>query len=457
MIDQTGRGPTARQLLIAGAAGLVVFALALGFLMGRYTGSFGSKIAVVAQLTNVGDGLPQGSAVKFRGMQIGEVTDVSVAAVGTEQSVHIDLDPEFAGKIPANVTARVVPDNLFAVAGVELVFNGGDREFLHAGSRIAQDHGAGTITLQHTLTSVRGVLDKIDPMQFGRVLGTLSYALDGSGRLPGSTLERVDRWLREVSAATPDTPGLLDDLAASMRALNQSAPDLIGVLANSVESARTVADRRGQLVALLTGSTSTVGTVQDLFARNPDVGKEVTAGTSDTFGGLAADPDSVTRAIANLNDSTRRLKTTFTWGPQHQQVWNAGISFTPWEPNTVADCPRYGALTGPSCGNAPAVPDYGYLPESMRPHRLDAAAGLPPPAPVAPGNPLPHSGPDPFAGTPLQGLFPAALAQPGGTIALSGDAAQIALLGRRPNAAEYLLLATILRGGTVQVSPGEGK
>ncbi|SLJ82150.1 Uncharacterised protein [Mycobacteroides abscessus subsp. abscessus] len=28
-------------------------------------------------------------------------------------------------------------------------------------------------------------------MQFGRVLGTLSQALDGSGRMPGSTIERM--------------------------------------------------------------------------------------------------------------------------------------------------------------------------------------------------------------------------------------------------------------------------
>ncbi|WP_062981570.1 MCE family protein [Nocardia anaemiae] len=492
IIDPSGRGPTMRQLLVAGVCGLIVFALILGFLMARYRGYFVPKVHVVADVTNTGDGLPSEADVKFRGVLVGAVKDVDVVAKGERQKVRIDLKPEFASGIPSNVTARVVPSNLFAVTSVELVppkdpaDNG-----LHEGSTIEEDLSQGTIALQDTLTKVRTVLTKLDPVQFGRVLGTLSQALDGSGRMPGSTIERLDKWLTSVDESIPNLGVLLDDFSASAHALNESAPELLDVLGSSVRTAQTIADHRSQLIALISGTAGTVDSVNSLFARNGDVGKQVTAGTSDMFGALAADANSIPDTIASLNNSLRKLSTTFHWGPQRQMVWNAGATLTPYRPYEQADCPRYGNLAGPSCATAPVVSDPGYLPDSMKPRSLETAQGLaklPLPAGfpeipglTSPGDPLAAASAElkptsPFAGTPLEGLFPnpappAPNAQPSadqpaapavpvqpasapvtaGPISYQGDAAIVALLGRRPTAAEYLLLSSAMRGGTLQV------
>ncbi|MGY4098161.1 MCE family protein [Nocardia sp. R16R-3T] len=494
IIDPSGRGPTMRQLLVAGVCGLVVFALILGFLMARYRGYFVPKVHVVANLTTTGDGLPSAADVKFRGVLVGAVEAVEVADKGELQKVQIDLKPEFAGDIPSNVTARVVPSNLFAVTSVELVFNGPADKYLHEGSIIEQDRSQATIALQDTLTNVRNILAKLDPVQFGRVLGTLSQALDGSGRMPGSTIERLDRWLTSVDESIPNLGVLLDDFSASFHALEQSAPELLDVLGSSVKTAQTIADHRTALVALISGTAGTVDTVNGLFARNGDIGKQITAGTSDMFGALASDANSIPDTIASLNTSLRKLSTTFHWGPQRQMVWNAGATLTPYRPYEQADCPRYGNLAGPSCATAPAVSDPGYLPPSMQPRSLETAQGLaklPLPAGfpqipglTSPGDPLAASPSEPkpvspFAGTPLEGLFPnlvppapgaqpsadqpAAPAAPGqpasapasaAPISYEGDAAIVALLGRRPTAAEYLLLGSAMRGGTLQVRGG---
>ncbi|MEV0249742.1 MCE family protein [Nocardia sp. NPDC050712] len=490
IIDPSGRGPTMRQLLLAGVAGLIVFALIMGFLMARYRGYFVPKVNVVAQLTTTGDGLPEKADVKFRGVLVGAVKGVDVAAKGELQEVRIELKPDLAKGVPANVTARVVPSNLFAVTSVELVFNGPADQFLAEGAVIEEDRSEGTIALQDTLTSVQRVLDKIDPVQFGRVLGTLSQALDGSGRMPGSTVERLDRWLLSVDESIPDLGVMLGDFSESFRALNQSAPELLDVVNSSVQTARTIADRRAQLVALLTGTSSTVDKVNDLFARNPDVGKELTVGTSDMFGALAADPQAVTQAILNLGTSTNKLQSVFTWGPQQQMVWNLGLTLTPYKPWTVADCPRYDELAGPSCATAPAVNELPPLPESLKPRRLDSSIGLPallpvPGLPMIPGlttegMPAPVAVPDPtkpFSGTPLEGLFPwlpgllgggqqapaapAAPAQPevkpaAAPISYQGEDAIQQLLGRKPTASELLLLSTIMKNGTLQVTPAGG-
>ncbi|MCX4096486.1 MlaD family protein [Nocardia sp. alder85J] len=493
IIDPSGRGPTIRQLLLAGVAGLAVFAVILGFLLARYKGwVMHPAVDVTAELTTTGDGLPENADVKFRGVLVGAVKDVSVAAKGELQQVHIEMRPEYVDGVPANVTARVVPSNLFAVTSVELVYNGPDGEHLRAGSQIGEDHSEGTIALQDTLTTVRNILDKIDPIKFGRSLTTLTYALDGNGRPPGSTVQRLDDWLVQARAAVPDEAALFDDLSGSLRALNTSAPDLMDVLAGSVRTAQTIADKRGQLVALITGASGTADSVNALFAANPDVGKQITAGIGDMFGALAADPSAITGTIVNLNRSTRQLQTVFSWGPQHQMVWNAGVTFTPWDPYTVADCPHYGDLAGPSCATAPAVADPGYLPDALKPRALDAAKGLPPVVPI-PGLPdiltagprpaAPAAGavaPNPLAGTPLAGLLaglpgmapvpapapqpPAAAPDPdpagpppaahAGAISYTGDAALERLLGRRPTAVEYLLLRSSLEGGQLRVTEG---
>lgn len=486
IIDPSGRGPTMRQLLIAGVCGLIVFALVLAFLMARYTGYFVPKVNVVAQLTTTGDGLPSEADVKFRGVLVGAVDEVEVAAKGELQKVQIELKPEYAGDIPSNVTARVVPSNLFAVTSIELVFNGPSDTYLKEGSVIEEDRSKGTIALQDTLTTVRNILEKIDPVQFGRVLGTLSQALDGSGRMPGSTIERLDRWVLAVDESIPDLGVFLNDFSSSFRALNESAPELLDVLGSSVQTASTIAERRDELVALITGTSGTVDRVNDLFARNPDVGKEVTVGTSDLFGALTADPDAITRTLLNLSESVRAMNTTFRWGPQQQQIWNAGITLTPYTPYTVADCPRYDEMAGPSCATAPEVNELPPLPENLRPRALDSAAGLPPVVPMPglpliPGVTMPDPGrivadlqetaQQPFAGTPLEGLFPALPGLPGllppapapapaaapadaRPISYQGDAAIEKLLGRKPTTAEYLLLSSILKGGTMEVSEG---
>ncbi|MFF2085675.1 MlaD family protein [Nocardia sp. NPDC058176] len=500
IIDPSGRGPTMKQLYIAGACGLVVFAVILGFLMARYQGYFVPKVNVAANLSTTGDGLPSNADVKFRGVLVGVVKDVDIVDKGAGQRVNIELKPEFAKGVPSNVTARVVPSNLFAVTSVELVFNGPYDQYLEEGSQIPEDRSEGTIALQDTLTTVRDILNEIDPVQLGRVLGTLTQALDGSGRVPGSTIVRLDHWLTTVADAGPNLGGMLDNFSASARALNQSAPELMNVLGSSVQTANTIATKRDQLIALLAGASTTTDQVNDLFATNPDVGKEVTVGMNATLGSLAADPASITKVFEVFGPSLAKLNTTFHGGPNGKQmVWNAGLTFTPYKPYTVADCPRYGDLVGPSCFTAPAEASLPPLPENLKPRRLDSAAGLPPmisipgmpdipglTTPVLPMQTANGTEVVPFAGTPLEGLVPSfeipglpgllggapapapaaapdqeAPAEPapapsGTPISYHGDAAIPGFLGRKPTTSEYLLLGPIMKGGTLQVSENGG-
>ncbi|MGS2810705.1 MCE family protein [Nocardia sp. MW-W600-9] len=465
ILDPSGRGPTGRQLTVAGLAMVSAVAAALYLLGLRYNGAFEDTVIVGAELTSTGDGLPQRADVKYRGMVVGMVGDVAMVAKGERQHATFELKPGIAETIPDTVTARVVPDNIFGVSSIQLVDNGAAGGTLRSGHTIHEDTSAETIQLQSTLNTLRDVLATIQPEKLGRVLATLSAALDPGSRVPGSTVERLDTWLTSIRQI-PEIGDLLGNFGQAATALSQSAPELVGVLADSVTSARTLNEHRTQLVELLTQGNSAVEAVNSLFAANPDSGKELVSGLDGLLGGIAKDPGALQSAAANLNVSLAKLQQTFTFGPRKQMAWRMDVSFTPFQQYTAEDCPRYGEMTGPRCGgpSVPTVAPPQEYPAQLLPRRLEAAG----PAPVLPSVPIPGLPALPNISVPaLPGLptIPGLPAIPGITApaaatdqppaaqprSLTGVAAVSALVGGRPNVTQLLLLGSII--GTVPLVP----
>ena len=152
-----GRGPSDRQLLSCGLAVLVIVSLLTAGLLIKSTGRLNDYVRVVADLVNVGDGLPQKSDVKYHGVLVGMVNDVIPAADGKPNYVQIDLKPEYAKSIPAAVTARVVPSNVFAVSSVQLVGNGPGAA-IRSGEHIHEDTRLPTVLFQTTVSKLRDLL-----------------------------------------------------------------------------------------------------------------------------------------------------------------------------------------------------------------------------------------------------------------------------------------------------------
>lgn len=160
-LDTDGRGPSEQQLLGAGVAVLVVIALATAGLLAKSTGALNSYVRVVAELMNVGDGLPAQSDVKYHGLLVGNVTDVIPAAYGKPNYVHINLKPDHAKDIPTSVTARVVPSNVFAVSSIQLVDPGSeaaDGSKVRDGTHIAENAELSTVIFQTTVSKLRDIL-----------------------------------------------------------------------------------------------------------------------------------------------------------------------------------------------------------------------------------------------------------------------------------------------------------
>ncbi len=114
--DGADRGLTMRRLL--GLAFVVVLAAAMSLSVLAYDKAFTPVVLVTLRTDHTGLQLNQGADVKLRGVIVGEVR--GIAANGQTATLRLALDPAQARRIPANVSARMLPKTLFGERYVDL-------------------------------------------------------------------------------------------------------------------------------------------------------------------------------------------------------------------------------------------------------------------------------------------------------------------------------------------------
>lgn len=355
-----GRNPSLRQYVLRGLIFVVVLAIMFVVLFMRYQGAFDSVVPVRAQMEDIGDGLVDSADVRYNGLIVGEVKAMALSTetgAGGKQLkvVDIDLDPGQAEGIPANVTARTVPSNLFGVNSVELVAPGQPvAEHISDGATIPADRSLATIKLQDAQNDLRTLLTAVPPGQLATVLGTIADALRGGGAVFGMFSGELKTYFESINAQFPDgAPSGFDNFNDSVTGLAQSAPELLNTLGRSVIPAMTIASHQRDMTALLTAASSTVDQAQALFARNGDVAKRLVPDLDTTIGAVTLEPEALPQALTALNELAARAVTVFTGLNGHVQV-NIGLSFGAFNQYTRANCPvynggPYGQARGPGC------------------------------------------------------------------------------------------------------------
>ena len=420
------------KLLLRGLAVLVVTLLLAAGAIAKSEGMFSERVDVIALLDNVGDGLPTGSDVKFRGALVGTVNGVTPSIDGRPNEVELTLDPVFAKGIPTSVTARVVPSNAFAVSSVQLVDNG-PAPAVRAGAEIQQDDSLATVQFQTALTKLRDILGAAgkpgSPDAVG-VLAVVAEATDGKGdelTAAGSGARRiVDELNAQIAGpGTDDTRSMIDMLSNALQGLQDSSPDLLEAVHHAVVPMRTLAEKRQDLANFLSAGNTTFGTMATAWENNMDRIIVITTQLSPVLGVMADGGKDFGTIVTRINDLRNRF---------FDHVWNEErgmatgkfmLVFTPNKMYTRQDCPRYGQLEGPSCHTAPVTADPPVMPAQIDPRNYQ------PPPQISGGNV--------------------------GQVASPQERAQMAeLLGSDANTASELLLGPVARGNTVTVVPDGG-
>ncbi len=484
--DNDPRGTTDRKLAVAGLCFTLVAALTAALMIAKSQGLLDDLIRVDIKLVNIGDGLPARSDVKFRGVLVGTVSGVVPSENGQPNVVHADLDPRYATHIPTTVTARVVPSNLFAVSAVQLVDNGPGTEFLRTGSVITEDQTLPTVLFQNVLAKLRELLAAVghtpDQDRVG-ILETVARATHARGTTltdAGRDLNAVLHQLNSVVNPDDSGPTTLSALQHATDSLQATSPELFEALDHSIQPMRTFAEKRAQLTEFLAGGLRTATTVGDAFEHQTDRMIAISTQLSPALGVLADHSDQFHAVSTRLQTLAGKFNNE-AWNPDTKMLTiKAVVGFAPSRTYIRADCPRYGALDGPSCQTAPEVPTAPDLipglasmgvsvPPGVTDNRpnfappRDSTRGAPDAAPAPPqsGDLV---GTPPPVGPPLPAEAPTAAApDPSSPVPFGGNVGPVGsqqekdqlsrIVGGPATAATQLLLGPITRGTTVNIAP----
>ena len=382
--ETDGRGPSDRQLLAAGIALVAVATVVTATLLVKDTGRLDPYVRVVADLVNVGDGLPQRSDVKYHGVLVGAVQDVTPAAHGEPNYVHIDLDPHYAQSIPATVTARVVPSNVFAVSSVQLVDQGHGPP-ISEGAHIPEDTELPTVLFQTTISKLRDILAATGRGRDDKTIGVLAAvnaATEDRRTELLSSGAQLSRLVDEIDSIVASDPGptTVSALIDATRGLQQTAPELIDALHVAVEPMRTLVQQRTQLDSLISGGLHTLGTTDTALNNHTDKLVKISSELTPVLGSLAEISPHWVPAFVKLNGLSDKFFDE-VWIPEQDTAnMRVNLSFTPTYSYTRADCPQYAGLKGPSCYTAPLVPTRPELPDVLLPQNYQPPPDLAPPS-----------------------------------------------------------------------------
>lgn len=477
--DTNPRSPSLPRLIALGTCFVVVASLAAAAMVAKSKGRFDNLVRVTVQLVNIGDGLPARSDVKFRNVLVGSVSGVTPSRHGDPNLVHVDLNPDYAARIPATVTARVIPTNVFAVSAVQLVDNGPAPDSLRTGSVVPEDTSLPTVLFQDVLAKLRQLLAAVGRAPDSQTIGVfaaLGEATHGRGTQltdTGHDLIEVLTQLNTVVAPDDTGPSTLAALADAAAGLRFSAPELFDALDTSIGPMRTLAEKRSQLTSFLSGGIATSTTVGGALDNQTDRLITISNEMTPTVGLLA-------EHAADFHGISTRMQTLANhfydeaWDPQTNLLTlKAAVALTPTRTYVRADCPRYGELAGPSCHTAPETPTAPDLRPSLDsvdatvpPYVTENRPNLTPPRHSMPddpqGPPAPPPGPRQLPPLPPGAAHLPGPAQPasyviGGNVGPVGsaeEATQLArIVGEPVTASTQLLLGQLTRGMTVHLIP----
>jgi virulence factor Mce-like protein len=204
---------------------VVLFGLVFGTveLVRLANGDFQGDYKLSGTFPRAGEGLDPGSAVVFRGVQVGRVSTINLYE--NQAKVTVLIDPSF--KVPATSTATIQPVNLFGAEQVSITSpdqNSDAGPYLSAGGDFA--HAVSSDELGDLFAAATPLLNQVNAQQLSGLLGELAQASQGEGPKIAAGIESgtqlaglLDRTLNAQILA-------LDSFAKFTQAIAPAAGDL---------------------------------------------------------------------------------------------------------------------------------------------------------------------------------------------------------------------------------------
>ncbi|NUS43512.1 MAG: MCE family protein [Mycobacteriaceae bacterium] len=274
------------RVRVLGLAFFLVLALFVWLCIAIYRQQFTTFTKVDLVTDTIGNTLPMQADVKVRGLTVGHVKSSSTTN-GRVTSVLM-LDPSKADKIPANVTARLLPKTLFGERYVDLVLpKDPSGRPLRTGDVIGQDASGNALELTKLFDTLLPLLQAVPPQSLAATLGSLAQALSGRGDDLGVTVDRLQSIFAQTNAVMPDLQEDIKQFATFAKTYSNAAPDLVDALNNLRTTNSTVIQKRSDVDALVASLTPTASHLADFLNANRDNVIGIAADSRETLGYLA--------------------------------------------------------------------------------------------------------------------------------------------------------------------------
>ncbi|MEE4544202.1 MCE family protein [Streptomyces sp. V4-01] len=339
----------------AGIVFLLVPALLAWLAVAVYDKSFSDAATVTVRTGSVGNEMHLGADVKVRGVVVGRVE--SIHADGAGARLTLALDPGQLHRIPAGVTAQMLPTTLFGARFVALVPPAGATPggpTLAAHAVIPQDRSGDAVELQQVLDHVMPLLTAVQPQKLAATLDAVATALDGRGTQLGTTLVQLDGYLRRLN---PELPALNDDikqLVTVSHVYAAAAPDIVQALTDFTRTSGTLAQEQANLSTLYGSATATAQDLTTYLRQNKDTIIRLSADSRGTLGLLAEYAPAFPCTLRTLADFVPVMDKALGKGTAHPGL-HVDVTTAPSRGRYVAgrDTPVYDASGGPRCYPVP--------------------------------------------------------------------------------------------------------
>lgn len=173
--------------------GFVFIALVAALVAGtiaKYRGAFEDNVVVTVQADRAGLTLAPGAPIKLRGVEIGRVGHIdndptADGGAGGKVSIELEIDADKVDRVPADVTAQIVPPTAFGAKYVQLTppadDPGSSGGTIEAGAVIPADRV--TVEVDEAFENLTKVLDVARPAEVNSALTAVAGAVEERGQL----------------------------------------------------------------------------------------------------------------------------------------------------------------------------------------------------------------------------------------------------------------------------------
>ncbi|MGU3497774.1 MCE family protein [Mycobacterium sp. C31M] len=239
-----------RSLRPAWWALILVVAVAVFFFTTSvlFAGTFRSFVPVTVTSDRSGLVMETGAKVKMNGVQVGRVGAITGGAQPV--SLHLEIEPDQARLIPANVEAQITATTAFGAKYVDLIFpSDPSAQHLAAGAVLTSRNVSTEVNT--VFQNLVDVLKMVDPAKLNSILAALAEGFRGQGERMGEAITGFNEVLAEINPRT-------DTMARDWQALGElsetygaAAGDILTVLEAGSTTGATLTAHRSELDSLL--------------------------------------------------------------------------------------------------------------------------------------------------------------------------------------------------------------